>query len=104
MALYFQGFFDPITAYLGKTDSHKNAEVRGCLGPLTALAAKHKVAIIGVTHLTKNTTVKSVYRVLGSVGFIAAARAVWVIAKDKDNETRRLFLPCKTNLSIDPTS
>lgn len=95
---------DPITAYLGKTDSHKNAEVRGCLGPLTALAAKHKVAIIGVTHLTKNTTVKSVYRVLGSVGFIAAARAVWVIAKDKDNETRRLFLPCKTNLSIDPTS
>jgi hypothetical protein len=28
---------DPITAYLGKTDSYKDAEVRGLLAPLIAL-------------------------------------------------------------------
>ena len=31
---------DPVTAYLGRTDSHKNAEVRGLLKPLGTLASK----------------------------------------------------------------
>ncbi len=95
---------DPLSAYLGATDSHKNSEVRGCLGPLAEMAAKHKVAVLGISHLTKNTAVKSVYRVLGSVAFLAAARAVWAVAKDKDDPNRRLICPIKTNLSVSPTS
>ncbi|KKL07141.1 hypothetical protein LCGC14_2588990, partial [marine sediment metagenome] len=42
---------DPITAYLDGTDSHKNADVRGLLAPLSELAAKHKVAVLAVSHL-----------------------------------------------------
>jgi hypothetical protein len=95
---------DPITAYLGKTDSNKNAEVRGALAPLAALAGKYKVAILGVSHLTKNQTLKAIYRTMGSLAFTAAARAVWVVSKDKDDPNRRLFTPCKCNLSIEPTS
>lgn len=95
---------DPLSAYLGATDSHKNSEVRGCLGPLAEMASKHKVAVLGISHLTKNTAIKSVYRVLGSVAFLAAARAVWAVAKDKDDNNRRLFCPIKTNLSVSPTS
>jgi hypothetical protein len=93
---------DPLTAYLGKTDSHKNAEVRGALAPLAALASKHRVAAIGVSHLTKNQATKAIYRTLGSLAFTAAARAVWVVSKDKDNPNRRLLTPAKTNLSVDP--
>jgi len=32
---------DPITAYLGDVDSHRNAEVRALLAPLSELAAQH---------------------------------------------------------------
>ncbi|MDD5050968.1 MAG: AAA family ATPase [Candidatus Pacebacteria bacterium] len=95
---------DPITAYLGKTDSNKNAEVRGALAPLAALAGKYRVAVVGVSHLTKNQGIKAIYRTMGSLAFTAAARAVWVVSKDKDNPNRRLFTPCKSNLSIESTS
>ncbi len=93
---------DPLTAYLGNTDSHKNAEVRGALAPLATLAATHRLAVVGVSHLTKNQGTKAIYRTLGSLAFTAAARAVWVVSKDRDNPNRRLLTPAKANLSVDP--
>src|SRR5262249_25966303 len=39
---------DPITAYLGDVDSHRNADVRALLAPQSELAAQHGTAIIGV--------------------------------------------------------
>jgi hypothetical protein len=92
---------DPITAYLGRTDSHNNAEVRGLLAPLTALAAEHDVAVLAVTHLNKSQGGPAIYRAMGSLAFAAAARAVWGIIKDKDDPQRRLFLPVKNNLGGD---
>src|SRR5262249_9449873 len=41
---------DPRSAYLGGTDSHSNAEIRGLLSPLAALAARCEVAVLAVTH------------------------------------------------------
>jgi hypothetical protein len=43
---------------------------------------------------------------MGSLAFVAAARAVWAVAMDEDDDerTRRFFVPLKTNLSINPTS
>jgi hypothetical protein len=38
---------DPMTSYLGKVDSHKNAELRAVLEPLAELAARLGVAIVG---------------------------------------------------------
>jgi len=32
---------DPISVYLGGTDSHKNADIRGLLAPLADLAARY---------------------------------------------------------------
>ncbi|MEQ8784808.1 MAG: AAA family ATPase [Pirellulaceae bacterium] len=93
---------DPIAAYLGNVDSHKNAEVRGLLAPLAELAGRHRVAIVTVTHLSKSGGSKAVYRAMGSLAFAAAARAVWAIVKDQDDHERRLFLPGKLNLAKDP--
>jgi hypothetical protein len=93
---------DPITAYLGgDTDSHNNGEIRGLLAPLAALAAKYGVALVLVTHLTKNPNVPAIYRSIGSIAFAAAARAVWGVKRDKENKRRRLFLPIKNNLAGD---
>ncbi len=92
---------DPITAYLGDADSHKNAEVRALLAPLAEMAASQSVAVIAVSHLTKSAGMEALLRVQGSVGFAAAARSVWGVAKDKDNPSRRLFMPLKNNLGTD---
>jgi archaellum biogenesis ATPase FlaH len=37
---------DPISAFCGRTDSHKNSEVRALLSPLAQLASKHSVAVV----------------------------------------------------------
>jgi putative DNA primase/helicase len=96
---------DPITAYMGETDSHKNAEVRAMLARLAELAVRRNVAILAVTHLNKASTQAAIYRAMGSLGFVAAARAVWAVVKDRDDPTgrRRLLLPVKNNLGNDET-
>ena len=88
---------DPISAFLGDADSHRNSEVRAILGPVAELAERHGVAIVGITHLSKGQA-KAINRVIGSIAFVAAARAAWMIAKDPDDEERRLCLPIKNNL------
>lgn len=93
---------DPIiTAYLGGVDSHKNAEVRGVLAPLAAMAAEIEAAIVCVSHLNKAGGPEAMLRVMGSLGFVAAARAAYLVAKDPEDETRRLFVPMKNNLAED---
>jgi hypothetical protein len=94
---------DPISAYLGDTDSHKNSDVRGLLAPLSELAARHNVAIIGVSHMSKATGAKALMRVNGSLAFVAAARAAYVVVSDSTDKTRRLFLPMKNNVGPDAT-
>ena len=94
---------DPITAYLGMTDSHKNAEIRALLSPLAELAAKQGAAVVCVSHFNKNSKGEALMRVTGSLAFVAAARAAFVVARDPDNDDRRLFLPLKNNLGNDKT-
>ena len=89
---------DPISAVMGDVDSHKNAEVRGVLGPLAKLAEARGVAVVGINHLSKAQG-KAIYRSLGSLAFVAAARAAWAIVADPDDQDRRLFLPVKNNLA-----
>lgn len=95
-------FIDPISAYLGEIDSHRNDEVRAILAPLCTLAVKYGVAVIGVTHLNKGTGA-AIYRTMGSLAFVAAARSAWCVAGDKSNPSRRLLLPVKNNLGNDST-
>ena len=89
---------DPITAYLGDVDSHRNAEVRALLAPLSELAAQRGTAIIGVSHLNKSAGTEALMRVTGSLAFVAAARAAYLVAQDPENPARRFFLPMKNNI------
>jgi putative DNA primase/helicase len=92
---------DPITAYLGATDSHKTADVRALLAPVSDLAARHGVAIIAISHLNKGGGSEAMVRITGSLAFVAAARGAYLIQKDPGDSTRRLFLPIKNNLGVD---
>jgi putative DNA primase/helicase len=92
---------DPVTAYLGRVDSHKNAEVRALLSRLEEIAREFRVAIVVVTHLNKNSTGPALYRFVGSLAFVAACRLAFVVARDPENPDRRLLVPAKANIAAD---
>ena len=89
---------DPVSSYLGKVDSHKNAELRAVLEPIGEMASRLGVAVISVTHLSKGSGAAN-SRIIGSIGFVAVARAAFVVCRDPDDHERRLFLPTKNNLA-----
>lgn len=92
---------DPISAYMGGTDSHNNADMRGLLAPLSAMAAKHGAAVLLVTHLNKSQNSDIMARVMGSIALVAAARAGFVVVKDAKEPDIRYFLPIKNNIGND---
>jgi putative DNA primase/helicase len=96
---------DPISSYMGKTDSHKNAEVRGALEPLSEMAERLKVAILSITHFSKTgagNNSKALHRFIGSIAFVGAPRAAFAVIEDADNEGRMLLLHAKNNMAGKP--
>lgn len=90
---------DPLMAYLGEeVNSYRDQHVRRALAPLADLAERLGVAVVLVRHLTKGTDTNALYRGGGSIGIIGAARAGLLVAKDPDDETRRILAPTKENL------
>ena len=96
---------DPLSAYFGSADTHKDAAVRSIMSSLFRLAEKYRAAFVCVMHLNKGTASKAVYRTMGSLAFPAAARTVWLVANDpSDSESpRRYLLPAKHNVLRNPT-
>jgi putative DNA primase/helicase len=92
---------DPIAAFLGAADGHKNAEVRGLIAGVARIAAQHRFAVLIVSHLNKGKDAAAIYRVSGSLAFVAAARAAFAIVRDPQDPMRRLMLPVKNNLAAD---
>lgn len=91
---------DPVSAYIGQVDDHRNSEVRGLLRPLADLAHETGVAIVLVTHLNKCVG-EAINRVIGSIAWAAAARAAWAVIRDPDDEKRRLLLCLKNNIGLE---
>jgi hypothetical protein len=65
---------DPITAFMGKIDSHRATDVRSQLSPLADLARRMDVAISAVTHPPKAASQRAIDHFIGSQAFIAASR------------------------------
>lgn len=89
---------DPISAFMGNVDSHKNADVRRVLGPLAELADRYRVAIVLVHHMNKSAGSSAMYRASGSLAFTATVRMQWLVTGDPNDAGRRLVLPVKSNV------
>lgn len=91
---------DPIGSFLGgRTDAHRDNEVRGVLAPIAALAERHGPAVLVVAHRRKSAGSIADDLALGSRAFTGIARAVWHLTRDAENKARRLLLPGKNNLA-----
>jgi putative DNA primase/helicase len=108
---------DTITSHFGgKIDFHKASEVAAVLAPLSALARRTGVAILGLMHMSKAIQAKSLYRVQGSTAFAGAARSVLgigpdtseparpILASDGREPTRRILVHMKVNGSAKASS
>jgi putative DNA primase/helicase len=91
---------DPVDAYIGAgVDSHKNAAVRAVLEPISELADRLGTAILAITHFSKQPSGKAMYRFIGSIAHVGAARVAFAVIADPENEGRVLMLHAKNNLA-----
>ena len=91
---------DPVDAYIGSNvDSHKNAAVRAVLEPISEMADRLNVAILALTHFSKQLAGKTIYRFIGSIAHIGAARVAFAVVADPEDKTRILLLHAKNNLA-----
>ena len=88
---------DPVSSYLGKVDSHKNAEVRTVLEPLAEMASRLRVAVV-CNHFSKGGG-NANSRIIGSVAFVNQARAAFIVTEDADDPERLLLMPSKMNIA-----
>ena len=91
---------DPISVLLAGVDTHVDAEVRSTLQPIVELARNARAAVVVVLHLKKGEAERIVYRVGGSIGFVALARSVLLVGADEDG--KRAIAPVKSNLCAAP--
>jgi hypothetical protein len=91
-------WIDPVNAYLGQTDTHRDSEVRAALAPLTDLAQQEGFALVMVGHLSKDAQKSALHRPGGSIAFVAASRIVLAVATDPHDPERRLLAPIKSNI------
>lgn len=76
---------DPIVSAVGGED-HKNNDVRRALQPIIDAAAISGMAVIGITHYRKGSQDSAaIERVMGSLAYTAAARSVWCVGKQEND-------------------
>ena len=90
---------DPLTAYLGGVDSHRDSEVRGVLAPLAEIAASTGCAVLAVRHLNKGSGGRAMYRAGGSIGFTASVRSSLIVGQLDEDSDERFVVSVKSNLA-----
>jgi hypothetical protein len=91
---------DPIVAFLDATVCESSdRSVRRALGPLARLAETYHCVILLVRHLNKRSRGRSLYRGVGSIGFLGACRSGWLVARDPKDPGKRVLAQVKNNLA-----
>ena len=96
---------DPLVAYLRPgVSANRDQDVRRALAALKASAERTGAAIVVVRHLNKSAQTNPLYRGLGSIGIIGAARCGLLLAADPDDADRRILAVSKGNLALPPAA
>ena len=90
---------DPFQAYLGDTDISNITSIRRILRKLSMWASAYDCAIVLIGHLNKKQGSKDLYRGLGSIDLVAAARSILQIDVDEDYPQYRVVRHIKSSLA-----
>src|SRR5262249_46206155 len=89
---------DPLVAYLGAgVDLHRANETRVVMAALARIAEEYACAILAIRHLRKGSADRAIYRGIGSIDFVAAARSMLFVGEDPDKPNHRALVHCKSN-------
>lgn len=90
---------DPIQAYLGESDIASASGMRKVLRQLSIWAAMYDCAVVLIGHLNKKQNSKELYRSLGSIDLVAAARSVIQVERLPDDDSISVIHHVKSSLS-----
>ena len=91
---------DPLQSFLVQDgDMHNAGRMRGLLGKLSVIAARHNCAIVLIGHMNKGSANKNLYRGLGSIDIAAIARSILMIIRDPNEPDNRYMIPIKSSLA-----
>jgi AAA domain/Bifunctional DNA primase/polymerase, N-terminal/Primase C terminal 1 (PriCT-1) len=89
---------DTLSAYMGAAcDMHRQNEVGEFLAELTEIAESVRCGILAIAHLNKQSGEHPIYRVVGSIGFVASIRSALFLGKDPENENQLALAHGKSN-------
>jgi hypothetical protein len=92
---------DPIVAFLSSgLATNADHGVRRSLKPLADLARRTDCAILLVRHLGKKEGGRALYRGLGSIGFVAAARTGLFASRHPSDSSLRVLAMTKSNAAV----
>jgi len=90
---------DPIMSFLDAgVNVASDPRVRAALAPLADLADRRRCVIQMVRHLNKGAGKNALYRGLYSIGFVAACRVCWLVARDPYLAGQYVLAQPKSNL------
>jgi AAA domain len=94
---------DPVSDFLGVSMTDEQS-VRRALRALARLAEATGCTVLCIRHLRKQEGGPAIYRGLGSVGVVAAARVVWLLGHHPRGEGRRVLAVTKSNVGERPVA
>jgi hypothetical protein len=95
---------DPVSAYIGSVDFHRDNEVRSALAPLSGIAERTGASVLLLRHLRKSGGTDAIGRGLGSMAIIALARVGLMLLPDPDDPKARVLAWSKMNVGLLPPS
>lgn len=91
---------DTLTAYLGNgRDMNKQNEVGEFLGRLTEIADENHCAVLAIGHLNKQSNEHPLYRIVGSIGFVASIRSALFYGTNPQDRSQYALAHGKANAS-----
>ena len=92
--------FDPLVSYIGSDVSMNQAnEVRAKFNQLIRIAKETKCAVLVIGHINKMQGTKALYRSVGSIDVVGAARSCLVIGTYCNEPDSRIMAVQKCNLA-----
>lgn len=93
---------DTLAAYLGNgRDMNKQNEVGEFLGRLNEIADEHHCAVLAIGHLNKQSNEHPLYRIVGSIGFVASIRSALFYGTNPQDRSQYALAHGKANSSVE---
>lgn len=95
---------DPLSAFLGKADSHRDSDVRAALSTMQNLLHEMGVASLFIRHLTKEVGGSAMSRGLGSIAGVALSRSALIVGREEPGDPTSMCVLARIKGNLGPAA